>query len=138
MISYIVFVGIELESLKGFNSSNNSRGFSLLEVLVALTVAAIALSVLVQGLSQYANTFIYLGERMVAQTVAVSELSRRSLDENYIIPEFVEMGARHLELILEEEEYFFRDLEDMKELQLSVYDEDGRQILVVSTIVKGI
>ncbi len=112
------------------------KGFSLLEVLVALIVAAIALVALIQGLSQYANSIIYLRDKLNAQTIAVGELSHRVLDENYIIPEFVEIGGAKLELIMTEEEYFFKEIQDMKKITVTVFDADEQQLLSVSSIVR--
>lgn len=114
--------------------ANRIRGFSLLEIMVALIVASIALVGLIQGLSQYANSIIYLRDKLNAQTIAVSELTRKSLDTAYIIPEFIEVGGDRFELISNEEDYFFRNLEDMKKITLTVYDEDQRELLRVSTI----
>ncbi len=114
----------------------NIMGFSLLEIMVALIVASIALVGLIQALSQYANSIIYLRDKLNAQTIAVSELTRKALDTDYIIPEFVEIGGDRFELIISEEEYFFRNLEDMKQLTLTVYDEDQRELLKVSTVTQ--
>ena len=115
----------------------HNKGFSLIEVIVALAVAAIALTVLVKSLSQYANSFIYLGERILAQSIAVGELSRKSLDKGYVMPEFVEIGGKRLELILNEEEYFFRDIQGIKEISITVFDEQGKQVLRLTTLSKS-
>ncbi len=104
--------------------------------MVALVVAAIALVGLIQGLSQYANSIIYLRDKLNAQTIAVGELTHKALDSDYIIPEFVEIGGDKFELIINEEDYFFKDIDDIKKLTLTVFDEDERQLLIVSTIVK--
>lgn len=104
--------------------------------MVALIVAAIALVGLIHGLSQYANSIIYLRDKLNAQTIAVGELTHRALDNSYIIPEFVEVGGDKFELIMTEDDYFFQDIQDIKQLTLTVYDEDQRQLLSVSTIVR--
>ena len=117
------------------NLSENSRGFTLLEILVALSVAAIALAVLVQGLSHYVNQFIYLKEKAIAQSIATSELAHKSLDYDYVMPELIQRGGAEWNLRYEENEYIFRDLKDIKEIKLSVYSARGRKIFTASSIV---
>lgn len=117
------------------DSRGKQRGFSILEILVALIVASIALTVLVQGLSQYANVASYLRDRLYAQTIAVSELSRKALDPEYVMPEFVEIGGKRLEMILQEDEFFFRNQQGLSEATLTVFDDNEREILRVSTII---
>ena len=134
----MVLAGRHRVSLRNSISNKiNNRGFSLLEVMVALTVAAIALSVLVQGLSRYANYFIYLRDKIITQTIAVGELTHKSLDYEYVIPEYIERGGARWELVYEEEEYFFRELEDLKEIRVSVIGEDGNSVITLSTIVRS-
>ena len=117
-------------------SSANQRGFSLLEVIVALSVAAIALTVLVKTLSQYANTFVHLRDRLVAQIVAVNQLSQRSLDPGYVMEEFVEVGGRRLELVLQQNDWTYRNFEDLEELVVQVFDEEGERLLTISTVAQ--
>ncbi len=133
---FIVLLGQSWVSLKKLINKHAMKGFSLLEVLVALIVAAIALVALIHGLSQYANSIIYLRDKLNAQTIAVGELSHRVLDKSYIIPEFVEIGGAKLELIMTEEDYFFKEIQDMKKITVTVFDADEQQLLSVSSITR--
>ena len=117
------------------NSPENEGGFTLLEILVALSVAAIALAVLVQGLSHYVNQFIYLKEKAIAQSIATSELAHKSLDYEYVMPEYIKRDGTEWELRYEENEYAFRDLKGLKEINLSVYSAQGRRIFTASSLV---
>ena len=126
-------VGMCRESLSW---KNNNRGFSLLEVLVALTVAAIALTVLVQGLTRYANQFVYLRESTIARSIGGGYLTRRILEPEYIPPEFVENAGTTWELRFDEEPYYFRDLENLKRINLMVYDNNERHVVTLQAIVR--
>jgi len=56
-----------------------SRGFTLLEVLIALAVLAIALAALIQSAGGYASNEIYLRDRTTAQWVAHNVLTEWQL-----------------------------------------------------------
>ena len=103
--------------------------------MVALTVAAIALSVLVQGLSSYANYFIHLRDKITAQTLLVGELTHKSMDNKYILPEYVDIGDSRWQVRYDEKEYFFKDIEGLKEARGFVYDESGNLIISLTTII---
>ena len=124
--------------MKGFSRMGNShkmKGFTLIEILIAITVASIALAVLVQGLGHFVNQFIYLKERVAAQSMATSELSRKSMDYNYVMRESIQQGGTEWELRYEEGDYFFHDLEGLKEISVSVYNAAGKSIFSTSSII---
>ena len=122
--------------LVGLNWKDNNRGFSLLEVLVALAVAAIALTVLVQGLSRYANQFVYLRENMLARSIGSSQLTRHVLEPSYILPEYVEGGGGAWELRYDTKPYYFRGLENLKQVDLMIYDDKERHITTLQVIMR--
>ena len=121
--------------LVALNWTNNSRGFSLLEVLVALAVAAIALTVLVQGLSRYANQFVYLRESLIARSVGSSHLTRHVLEPSYVLPEYVENGGTW-ELRYDTQPYYFREFENLKQINLMIYDDKERHVTTLQVIVR--
>ena len=58
---------------------NQARGFTLLEVLVALTVLAIALGALVKSGAEQARTAAFLKEKSVAHWVALNKVAELQL-----------------------------------------------------------
>lgn len=117
------------------SSLGNNRGFTLIEILIALTVASIALAVLVQGLGQYVNQFVYLKERSIAQTIATSELAHKSLNYDYVMREYIEQGGTEWQLHYAEEDYPFRDLEGLKEIKVTIYSKAGQAVFSTSSII---
>lgn len=57
------------------------RGFTLLEILVALTVLAIALSASLAAVSQYTKQVAELKQRTVAHWIAMNEITRLRVTE---------------------------------------------------------
>ena len=58
----------------------NSRGFTLLEVLVAVAVLAIALAAILAGMARYADNAAYLNQKTVALFVAHNRLAEIELE----------------------------------------------------------
>jgi len=116
-------------------ASSHIKGFTLLEILVALTVASIALAVLVQGLSYYVNQFIHLKEKAIAQTIVTSELAHKSLDYDYVMPELVERGGSQWQLQYEEKNFAFRDLKGIKQITVTVRSSEDEPIFTTSAII---
>lgn len=63
-------------------SSARSRGFTLVEVLVALTVVAIGLTALMVAVSSTARTSGYLRDKTIAQWIALNRLTQVRLTVN--------------------------------------------------------
>jgi general secretion pathway protein I len=55
---------------------NSSRGFTLLEVMIALAIIAIALGALISTSGSQANSAGYLKQKTLAHWVALNELTR--------------------------------------------------------------
>ena len=58
------------------HKSIRQRGFTLLEVLIALAVLAIAMAALIKGISAHVNNVAYLKERTLAHWVALNEVAK--------------------------------------------------------------
>ncbi|CAK0769413.1 general secretion pathway protein I [Gammaproteobacteria bacterium] len=54
-------------------------GFTLIEVLIALAILAIALGAAVKGISDYANNAAYLRDRTLAHWVAMNQVAEYQL-----------------------------------------------------------
>jgi len=59
------------------------RGFTLIEVLAALAVLAIALSALMSGMARYADNALRLREKTLAFTVAHNRLTQIELEPGW-------------------------------------------------------
>jgi len=66
--------------------SPSSRGFTLLEVLVALAVLAIAMSALIKGGAENARSAAYLRDKTLAQWVAMNVVAEQRLAATWPAP----------------------------------------------------
>jgi len=62
---------------------NNSGGFTLLEVLVALAILAITLSALIKASGSYAINASYLKEKTLAQWIAQNKAAEYQLNKTF-------------------------------------------------------
>lgn len=60
-----------------------ARGFTLIEVLVALAVLAIALGAIIKTMSDNAYNSIYLRDRTLAQWVALNKITELQLGKDW-------------------------------------------------------
>lgn len=69
--------------LKARVSRRASRGFTLIEVLVAVAVLGLAMGAVLASSSQYANNAIYLRDKTFASWVAHNQLNEWHLQEEW-------------------------------------------------------
>ena len=67
-------------------TARSARGFTLIEVLVALAVLAIALSAIIKTMSANTLNSIYLRDRTLAQWVALNKITELQLSEDWPSP----------------------------------------------------
>jgi general secretion pathway protein I len=64
------------------NRRSNSRGFTLLEVLIALAIVAMSVGALLGTITSSASNVIYLKEKTLAEWVALNRLTEVRIDQN--------------------------------------------------------
>ena len=69
-------------------STHRKRGFTLIEVLVALVIVAVGMSVLMGALSSSARTVFYMQDKIFAEWVALNQIAtvRLGLQQGQIPP----------------------------------------------------
>lgn len=107
-----------------------TRGFTLIEVLVALFVFAVAMTVLVQSGTQRTQNLDYLRDRTLASWIAADRITAIRLE-----PEEVDTGTRNGELQMARRTWFWEAevsaTEDDTVLRIEVavrLDEDGEPV----------
>lgn len=61
----------------------HARGFTLIEIMVALAVLAIALAAVLQGISAHVNNAAYLRDRTLAHWVALNKLTEMQVRRDW-------------------------------------------------------
>jgi general secretion pathway protein I len=64
-----------------FNSAHRCKGFTLLEVLVALTIVALSLGALISTSGSHASSAGYLKQKTIAHWVAMNEITRLQVEK---------------------------------------------------------
>ena len=65
------------------NSVNRCKGFTLLEVLVALTIIALSLGALISTSGSQATSAGYLKQKTIAHWVAMNEITRLQVEKSW-------------------------------------------------------
>ena len=63
--------------------ARRARGFTLIEIMVALAVLAIALAAVLQGISAHVNNAGYLRDRTLAHWVALNKLTEMQVKRDW-------------------------------------------------------
>lgn len=79
------------------------RGFTLLEVMVALAILAIALAAIIKASSEYAENLRYLRDRTVAHWVAMNVLT-----EVRIYQRWPSVGKQQGQMMMADHQWFWQ------------------------------
>ena len=66
------------------NMLNQNKGFTLLEVLVALTIIAISLGALISTSGSQASNAAYLKQKTIAHWVAINEITQLQVEKKWL------------------------------------------------------
>jgi general secretion pathway protein I len=107
-------------------SPTSSRGFTLVEVLVALTVVALGLTALMVAVSGTARTSGYLRDKTIAQWIALNRLTQvrllvNKLGDNQDTGQ-IEFAGRKWHY---DTRYFDTQFQSMKRVEIRVYPGDA-------------
>ena len=112
-----------------------AAGFTLVEILVALAILAIAVAAVVTAVSGNVSNAAYLRERTLAHWVAMNKVAELQVDGDWPSP-----GTKHGESLMAAQEWSWQvtvsttDDADVRRLDVNVYaDKDGNDTL--ATIV---
>ena len=117
------------------NQKKTSRGFTLIEILVALSIIAIALGALIKASGSHTNSASYLKQKTLAHYVGMNEIALLHAKH-----EWPDLGKVHKSTEMAEHEWFWtREVLKVidpitqkpstltRQLHLSVYLDDDRE-----------
>lgn len=111
------------------------RGFTLLEVLVALTIVAIAMGALIKVAGEQAVNAAYLRDRTLAHWVGMNVVAEYQLAEQW-----PETGRSQGEQVMAQRDWYWRAQisetpdEAVRRLDLTVHAEEGSAAPVLATL----
>src|SRR3569833_2059576 len=79
---------------------SRERGFTLIEILVALAIIATAVAAIVAGVSGYVSNAAYLRDRTLAQWVVMNKVAELQLGNDWPPP-----GTQHGESLMADHEW---------------------------------
>lgn len=65
------------------NNQRNNRGFTLIEVMVALTIIALSLGAIITSSGSQASQATYLKQKTIAHWVALNEITKLQINETW-------------------------------------------------------
>jgi len=114
-----------------FNLQFNKQGFTLIEVMVALTIIAIALSSLIKASGNHTYSASYLKNKTLAHYVAMNEVSQLQIDKKW-----PDLGIKHGSAEMASIEWFWtREVnrttsDNIHHVKFTIFaDEDNRKNL---------
>ena len=114
----------------------NKRGFTLLEVIVALAILAIALAALIKVSSEYTDNMRYLRDRTLAHWVAMNVLTQVR-----VYQQWPEVGKQQGKMMMAERQWFWQltvsETVDTELRRLEVQVSDQEQMTAPLAILVG-
>ncbi len=115
-----------------------NRGFTLLEVLVAMAILATAMGAIIQAVGHSANQLGYLRNQTFASWVALNEINRVLLEQEW--PEVTTLNGT-TEMATQEWQWEMEisatSDEDLRRLDVTVSLADDEAVLATLTAFKG-
>src|SRR3569833_3725050 len=106
---------------------SRERGFTLIEILVALAIIATAVAAIVAGVSGYVSNAVFLCDRTLAQWVVMNKAAELQLGNDWPTP-----GTQHGESLMADHEWSWEvkisatDDPDVVRLDVSAYADTRR------------
>jgi general secretion pathway protein I len=118
---------------RGLPRALMSRGFTLIEVMVALVVLAVALAAVIRLLGQSADGAMALRDRTLARWVAEDRLTRHALMRDWPAIDNIEgeaeMGGRTFKW---REQVSATQVERLRRIDVTVLDEKGASLVLMT------
>lgn len=71
------------KTIKAPRNKGRNKGFTLVEILVSLSIIAIAMGALIQASGDNTNSLSYLKQKSLAHWVAMNEITRLEVERNW-------------------------------------------------------
>lgn len=116
-----------------------SRGFTLLEVLVAMAILAITLGTIIKTVGSYASNASYLKQKTLAQWVAENKAAEIHLENKFPLP-----GNKEGEIEMASQQWHWKikisntSDKNLRRLDIDVYPESGNEDNPVSSLISFI
>ena len=119
---------------------SGSRGFTLLEAVVALLIVSLGMMAVFTQLNQYASTAVYIQDKTLASWIATNRLTELSIDSTW--PEIgdeeedeIEFAGRNWRYVVE---ISSTDVENLRraDVAVSLADDPDRVIHEVSALIE--